>query len=380
MSSFFNSFWMGGFECSDQLNVHGDRVDLLFETRHLVMLEEDYRNIGKMGIKTVREGIRWSKVEVAPYVYNWEDVVRIMNTAHKTGIQIIWDLCHFGYPEDLSPLHPKFTTRFVSMCKAFTELHQVICPGERLMVVPINEVSFFSWLGGDASGTSPYCIGLGWTVKYHLMKAFIQGVEAIRSLEPTSVIILSEPLIRITTDNEDPDYIEEVKAISENQFQVADILCGRICQELGGKPEYLDVMGLNYYYPNQWNYETGRILDWKKPEEEMNYIPLSQLLVENYTRYRKPLMISETSSVKEDRPEWIHMISENVRRVMALGCPILGVCIYPILDRPDWDELDFWHHSGLWDNETAQGGSERVLYEAYAAAIREEILKHQVEK
>ena len=27
--SIFQSFWMGGFECSDQVNCFGDRVDLL---------------------------------------------------------------------------------------------------------------------------------------------------------------------------------------------------------------------------------------------------------------------------------------------------------------------------------------------------------------
>ena len=31
----FRSFWMGGFECSDQLNHFGNRVDLLSETGHI---------------------------------------------------------------------------------------------------------------------------------------------------------------------------------------------------------------------------------------------------------------------------------------------------------------------------------------------------------
>jgi hypothetical protein len=37
----------------------------------------------------------------------------------------------------------------------------------------------------------------------------------------------------------------------EHQYQVLDILSGRICPELGGSPDYLDILGFNYYYNNQ---------------------------------------------------------------------------------------------------------------------------------
>jgi hypothetical protein len=32
--------------------------------------------------------------------------------------------------------------------------------------------------GCDVHGTSPYCRGQGWEVKYHLMKAYIEGIAA----------------------------------------------------------------------------------------------------------------------------------------------------------------------------------------------------------
>ena len=37
----------------------------------------------------------------------------------------------------------------------------------------------------------------------------------------------------------------------EEQFQVADILSSRMCLELDGKLEYLDILGYNYYFNNQ---------------------------------------------------------------------------------------------------------------------------------
>jgi beta-glucosidase/6-phospho-beta-glucosidase/beta-galactosidase len=57
---------MAGYECSDKLNLHRQRVDLLQATGHLQLMDEDYQLLQPFGIKTVREGIRWSVVEKRP--------------------------------------------------------------------------------------------------------------------------------------------------------------------------------------------------------------------------------------------------------------------------------------------------------------------------
>jgi hypothetical protein len=50
------------------------------------------------------------------------------------------------------------------------------------------------------------------------------------------------------------------------------------------------------------------------------------------------------------------------------------VCLYPIIDRPDWDFQDNWHHAGLWDAELMPDGPpQRILYKPYA----DELLKAQ---
>ena len=49
-----------------------------------------------------------------------------------------------------------------------------------------------------------------------------------------------------------------------------------------------------------------------------------------------------------------------------------GITLYPIIDRPDWDDITHWHNSGLWDLvPDEQGVLQRVLYEDYAAVLRE---------
>jgi beta-glucosidase/6-phospho-beta-glucosidase/beta-galactosidase len=365
----FQTFWMAGFECTDQLNVSGNRVDFLHITRHLDCIDLDYQNLALLNIRTVREGIRWSQIEKSPYHYDWTIVERMMQAGHAHGIQQVWDICHFGYPDDLTPLHPLFVPRFVALCSAFAKFFRLIDSSSVLIVTPINEVSFISWLGGDARGTSPYCKGQGWEVKYELMKAYIQGVVALKEADPSVRILTTEPLVNITHSKEvGPLEWEAAKQNHEAQFQVTDILAGRLCPELGGRIDYLDLLGYNYYYNNQWVKDPGETLDWKKPDAR--WIPLRDLLTEAHGRYQRPMVLSETSHPKEDRPLWTEMIAQECVAVLQAGVPLLGVCWYPIIDRPDWDHLDVWHHSGIWD--CADGDHiafERVLHEPTAQAF-----------
>ena len=61
------------------------------------------------------------------------------------------------------------------------------------------------------------------------------------------------------------------------------------------------------------------------------------------------------------------MIGEECATVIQNNIPLTGVCIYPIIDRPDWDDLITWHHSGLWDIEIKEDGKlERVLHTLFA--------------
>src|SRR5690348_13536769 len=161
----FKSFWMAGYECSDKLNAFGNRVDLLNSTKHLDLIYEDYALLKDFNISTVREGIRWSFVEKEPYKYDFSTVAEMIKAAKHYHIQQVWDLCHFGFPADLTPLHPMFAKRFAALCKAFIEFYRSINPSETLIIIPINEVSFISWLGGEACGTAPYCNGFGWQGK-----------------------------------------------------------------------------------------------------------------------------------------------------------------------------------------------------------------------
>lgn len=368
----FQSFWMAGFECTDQLNCFGNRVDFINITGHLKMIDEDYKMISSMNFKTVREGIRWSVVEKKPFQYDWSDVEKIIVAAKANDIQVLWDICHFGFPDDLTPLHPMFARRFAAICKAFVKFYRSIDPSGTLIVTPINEVSFLSWLGGDVAGTSPYCRKYGWEVKYQFMRAYIEGIEAIREIDSNTRILTTEPLVNMVPPlNADEDEIAEAAVHHESQFQVLDILTGRMCPELRGRPEYLDIIGCNYYYNNQWIIRTCEYLPWVNHDNDPRWQPLSALITYLYERYERPVVLTETSHPLEDRPQWMNSVALECKKAIEQGVPMWGICWYPIIDRPDWDFPDRpWHHSGIWDIDSSTAQLKRIIHEPTAEAVQ----------
>ena len=337
----FPSFFQGGFECADIVNNRGNRVDLLDMTFHHNRVDEDYSHLVNLGIRTVREGIRWSVVEKVPYQYDFTEVEYRIQVAGNYGIQQVWDICHFGYPDGLMPGHPQFADRFAGLCAAFAQFYsaQTVQP---LVVVPINEISFLSWLGGDARGTVPFAINSGFDVKYFLCRAAIRGIKAIKEVHPEAKIMLVEPLMRVhPKPGEVP--CESIKGFNEAQFQAMDMISGKLCPELGGDPSLIDFTGFNFYYNNQWEH-CGETIGWCTARRRT---PFYQLLKDAADRYNKPVVLSETGHFGEHRAQWLELITADCLTAMEMGVDLKGICIYPVLNRPDWDSLQSID-CGIW--------------------------------
>ena len=353
---------MGGYECADHINRSGERVNLLKETGHDKRVGEDYRLLKSVGIKVAREGICWSAVEVSPFVYDFSEVNERIKAASEEGIQIIWDLCHFGYPDGMIPTHPHFSKRFMSLCHAFALFHKK-ATSDRLLVVPINEISFLSWHSGDVRGTVPFAVNSGFDIKYHLCKAAIEGIQVLRQTDPECRIFLVEPLVKIHPAN-DEITAEELEELNAHQFQAMDIIAGRECPELGGSPFLFDYLGFNYYHANQWDH-LAQTLHW--PPLDRQLTPLSELLQMAYQRYSVPIILSETGHFGSGRCQWIEEITVECRKAISEGVDLRGICIYPVIDRPDWDNLSNYHDCGIWDLDEHKN---RVANEPYVASVK----------
>jgi hypothetical protein len=82
------------------------------------------------------------------------------------------------------------------------------------------------------------------------------------------------------------------------------------------------------------------------------------------------MLIAETSHVGSGRAEWIRELTDEVVLAVEAGVPLQGICLYPIIDRFEWDNPSHWHNSGLWDfHHEPDGTLRRVLAQPYAAEL-----------
>ncbi len=376
--SLFKSFFLGGFECSTHRRHDDKRLDLLAATKHDRLVAEDYRQLIEHGIHAVRDGIRWHLVERSPGHYDWTSFLPMLYAARDNGTQVIWDLCHYGWPDDLDIWKPAFVERFARFAKAAASL--VRNETDTIpFFCPINEISYFSWAGGDVARFYPLGKERGAELKSQLVRASIAAIEAVRGVEPRARFVQPDPLISVSASPWCP--LQEDRVEAENyrcaQYQGWDMLAGFEFPELGGKPEYLDIIGVNYYSDNQWIIG-GRTADldagYARPFQTVElghplYRPFRELLIEIYGRYGRPLLISETGAESAAQAMWLRYVADEVRSTLACGVPIEGICLYPIIHYPGW--LDDRHcECGLLGIEDAQG--HRSIDEGVAHTLRRE--------
>jgi beta-glucosidase/6-phospho-beta-glucosidase/beta-galactosidase len=367
-SRLFRSFWLAGFESACHVNRHGTRLDLVCATGHDRETEGDYARVRDLGFATVRESVRWPLVDRGGRL-DFSTVMPMLEASGRQRVQIVWTLCHYGWPDDVALLSPAFVDRFARFSEAMARLvadHDDAVP----LYSPINEISFFAWAAAEVGYIHPFARGTGLQVKRQLVRAAIAGIEAVRRVDPRARFIHMDPLIHVVTPRGRPDLARAAADQRAAQFEAWDMLAGGMHPDLGGHPRYLDIVGANFYHANQWEYPDHR-LRWEDAPRDRRWVPLRHLLQELYTRYDRPIVISETSHFGEGRGRWLREVVEEVLAAREQGVPLEGLCVYPVIDRPDWDDPGHWHNSGLWDLRASEDGRlERVPCEEYVEDLR----------
>jgi hypothetical protein len=152
-------------------------------------------------------------------------------------------------------------------------------------------------------------------------------------VSPQARFICAEPLIHVDAGSHlDPAHLAGARAHRASQFEALDMLQGRIQPELGGGPDCLDVIGVNFYPDNQW-YHGGSTI----PLGHHAYRPFHEMLLEVWDRYRRPILVAETGAEGSGRASWLHYVCGEVRAAMAAGVQVEGICLYPIVDYHGWD-------------------------------------------
>jgi len=326
----FRSFFQGGFECSCQLLPDGRRLDLVAATGHARHAAEDYAALARHGIHTARDGIRWHDVERAPGVYDWSGFLPVLRAARQAGVQVVWDLCHYGWPDHLDIWSADFVSAFGRYAAAAATLVRRESP-DVPYYCPVNEISFWSWAGGDMELFAPQTRERGMELKRQLVRASIAAMDAIRAVERRARFVIADPVIHVLPLA--PADAAAATHAREAQFEAWDMLAGKAAAELGGGPAYLDIVGVNYYSDNQW-YLGGGTIEPGHPA----YRPLREILLETHRRYGRPMAVTETGAEGEMRVPWLRYVCDEVAAALHVGVPMQGICLYPVTDYPGWGD------------------------------------------
>lgn len=326
----FTSFFMAGFEASSHRRKDGRRLDLIASTLHDKLVERDYRLCAELGLTTLRDGLRWHLIETSRGVYDWSSWRPMLRAAKAVGVRVVWDLFHYGSPDFVDIRTPEFVEAFAEFCAAATQVHREETD-EPPLFCPLNEISFLTW-AVETGYFPPEGVKRSDNFKHQLVRIALAGADAVRSVDDRARFIWAEPLIHVAPRDHSAPERRRAEEYRLGQFEAYDMLTGRMAPELGGRPDYVDVIGLNFYPHNQWYYNGPTI-----PMGHHEYRALAEMLVEVSQRYGKPMFISETGAEGSGRPAWLHYVCDEVRAAAAQGAAIQGICLYPITAYPGWD-------------------------------------------
>ena len=335
--------WTHAFEDGYEADVHG-------LGGHLERAEEAYRLLASIGVLTVRDALSWKRIETAPGRYDWSSFLTLIEAARKAGVQVVWDLCHFGLPPHVDPFAPDFADRFGSFAHdAATVLRT---QGGRAPVwCPINEISYWSYAGGEAAHFAPHGRGRGHELKLAFCAATIRAIAAVRGVDAAARILLIDPMMH-TVGAEGATAESELER--GLQFDAWDIVAGRKHPELGGSPDHLDLMGVNYYATSQWFADERTPI----PRGHPHHRRPGELILEVAQRYSRPLVVSETGAEGAEGPPWLDYMLDEVAWAQAQGADVQGVCLYPVMDYPGWTDE---RHCPCGLIEVAPGWGQRTL-------------------
>ena len=367
----FPTFFLSGFECSTFDWKDVGRRDLVAETRHREHVREDYALLADLGIAVAREGVPWPLVERAG-TYDFSSLDPMLEAMNAARVVPIWDLCHYGYPDDADPFDAGFADRFARYCRAAAEyvIPRLDAPTTPFFT-PVNEITFFSQAGGQWGWIAPRRTGAEGrdALRLALCRAAIAGARAVRDVRSDARLVTMDPLVNVVAPHDRPDLAAAAEHETyDDTFVAWDVLGGLRHPELGGSLELLDIVGTNCYSFGQMEYREGGPHAAIPPGDD-RIKPLVDLLTVAWERYGQPMIISETSGLRDGRAGWLDDVMQESLAAVHQGIDLHGVCLFPAVDMPDWHTGE-WLHNGICDLVPEGQDLRRVRDEHYVGRLR----------
>lgn len=350
--------WATGIEDTfvPQTERLGERVlDEYALTHHYIYWREDLDRAASLGVRAMRYGIPWYKVEPEPGRFEWDWVDRTLEYAAGKGLAIIADLMHYGTPLwlDNQFLNTSYPERVAGYCGEFAHRYR------RLLshYTPLNEPLITMDFCGERGIWPPYLRGHDGTVKVlrSLARGVVLAIEAIREADPKAVIVNVDAAGEFIADA--PELEEEAAFRNARAFAATDLIAGKVDGNheltgwllrhgmseadlawLQGRAVELDVVGVNYYP----EYSVHRVTEQRgvvATERVWAGVGGLDRSVRAFAeRYGRPVAITETSTngSVEHRLRWLQESLAAIPRLRGEGVPLVGYTWWPLFDMIDW--------------------------------------------
>ncbi|GAB3323468.1 family 1 glycosylhydrolase [Hymenobacter humi] len=358
------------------------RVDEMQLTQHDQRWPEDFQLVRELGLTYLRFGPPYYATHLGPGRYDWSWADATFTRLRELGIEPIVDLCHFGVPDWLGNFQNKdWPTYFAEYAQAFARRY----PHLRFYT-PVNEIMIaatfsaqLGWWNECLTGDTSFVTALS-----NLCRANLQAMHAILSVQPRAIFIQSEATEYFHAEEPSERCLQHTAFLNEKRFLAFDLTYGHEVKaslytyllDNGMQRQEYEwfrqntvkrhcVMGNDYYQSNEHLvHEDGST---SESGEIFGYYSITH---QYFSRYRLPVMHTETNREDPEAVLWLRKEWANVHRLKQDGVPIVGFTWYSLLDQVDWDTcLRGNHHRvnrlGLYDLDRRV----RPVGEAYKSLV-----------
>jgi beta-glucosidase/6-phospho-beta-glucosidase/beta-galactosidase len=364
----------------------GRTLDEYALTQHYDRWREDLDLFAELGVRSVRYGIPWHRINPAPGRWDFAPADEPLERLLELGIQPVVDLVHYGLPGwiDDAYLHADFPSLMAEYAGRIAERYQ----GRICTYTPLNEPRVTAWYCGKLGWWPPF--KRGWSgfvrVMLALCRGIVRSVEAMRAADRESVHAHVDATDLYAAASADLE--AEARHRQELVFLALDLITGRVERghplfewllargatesELAWFQERciaLDMVGINLYpmFSAKRLLRSGGGLRIRMAYASAAIV--EQLARLYWTRYRCPLFISETASEGSvaRRAAWLEASVAATARARAEGIPLIGYTWWPLFALVTWAYREgrkgpdeYLKQMGLWDLRPGPGGLERV--------------------
>jgi beta-glucosidase len=351
--------------------------------QHYSQWRGDLERAASLGIKKLRWGVPWYRVEPRPGEFDWSWIDEVLDyMVNHLHIEPIIDLMHYGTPSWLekSFADRQYPQRVASYAAEFTKRYHHLVR----YYTPLNEPTVNSDFCCRTAQWPPYLTGDKGFVA--VMLSIAKGIQltsrAIRAIDKDAVLVAVEAMRLFRVVN--PKAAHEAHLAFLKDMLCWDLVSGLVdknhglydwVKQNGATEEQLaelidgavhqDILGVNFY---PWSImdatadDGGKVWIVKGPNDGRY---LADMLRQVYAYASTPLFVTETSApgMFAERQLWMAETLDAVRIVRAEGIPVIGYTWFPLFTMVDWGYRtsgkpisDHLFHLGLWDATFDEAG------------------------